>query len=94
MKKLITAVFAFLVLIPCVSHSMNDHEDEKGKMKTPPKSQSPRSGFKGYGGKFMGTDKRDVAVFQEDSQDNLSTRFMNVFGSWIWKAPTGENPKR
>lgn len=95
MKKLIVTAFAFLVSIPCISHSMNDHENERSAPKiktTPPRSQSPRPDELKYRGRFVGTDtKRDVAVFQDSSHDNISTRVMNVLGSW-WK--TSSIPKK
>ena len=92
MKKLIVTAFAFLVLIPCVGHSMDNQENERGTPKiktTAPKNQSPySSGFKGPRGKFVGTDtKRDVAVFQEPSHDSISTRVMNILESW-WQTPS------
>jgi len=92
MKKLIVTTFAFLVLLPCVSHSMDNQENERGtpKMKTTtPKGQNPYSpGSKGYRGRFVGTDtKRDVAVFQEPSHDSMPTRFMNILGNW-WNPPS------
>lgn len=70
---------------------MDDDQNERGAPKIkvkapPPKNQNPRPGGFKYG-KFVGTDKRDVAIFQDPSHDSMSTRFMNVFGSW-WKTPS------
>jgi hypothetical protein len=94
MKKLTTSALALLLLMPCVCHSMeSDQENERDirkSVKTDPlKTPNSPPGLKRQRGKFMGTDKkRDVAIYQEFSNDSFSTRLGKVIRSWGRQAPS------
>ena len=94
MKKLTTSALALLLLMPCVCHSMeSDQENERDirkSVKTDPlKTPNSPPGLKRQRGKFMGTDKkRDVAIYQQFSNDSFSTRLGKVLKSWGWQAPS------
>lgn len=81
MKKLTTSALALLLLMPCVCHSMESDQENERDIRKSVKLKTPNSppGLQGQRGKFMGTDKkRDVAIYQEFSNDRFSTRLGKV----------------